>query len=234
MLPEPQWSLLRYAPTRGSVLDAGCGDLYYTSILKNSNPNLEITAVDIVLPDITNAKKNNFVRSCIENLPFKDESLDYIFCFSVLQYIKDNEEAIKEFCRVLKWKGRLLITLPTSKSVFRLIRDMEIRTRVYKWHEHDVSHYHYYTKNDIKKLVEDRFKILDLHGYNFNFIPMLLPLLFSPPKLKARAEENKVKRLRISDSRMMKKAFNLLKCIQNMRGPINNLCYHYVMILEKN
>jgi SAM-dependent methyltransferase len=110
----------------------------------------------------------------MDQLPFKNESFDFIMCLSSLQYTYDDKIVIQEFNRVLKKDGKVQITVPTSRSIFRLLRDLEIKYNVYRFDQYGIKHHHYYSLNDIYKFKEYGFSITTICGYNFNFIPRLI------------------------------------------------------------
>lgn len=114
----------------------------------------------------------------MEQLPFKNESFDFIMCLSSLQYIYDDKIVIQEFNRVLKKGGKVQITVPTSRSIFRLLRDLEIKYDVYRFDRYGIKHHHYYSLNDIYKFKEYGFSITAIYGYNFNFIPRLITFTY--------------------------------------------------------
>lgn len=47
-----------------------------------------------------------------KTLPFKDESYDYVFSSHCLEHVSDYKSAIKEWFRVIKVGGHLVITVP--------------------------------------------------------------------------------------------------------------------------
>jgi len=119
--------------------------------------------------------------------------------------------------RVLKIKGKLLLTLPTAKSVFRLIRDLDMRTKV--WQKSDGPYLHHYTKDVLKRLVAEKFKIIDLYGYNFNFVSRLLLLVRAQFGREVGSKRSSVRRFCVFHNWMVK-VLDLLICIQNMRGQL--------------
>jgi ubiquinone/menaquinone biosynthesis C-methylase UbiE len=159
-------------PENGLILDVACGDFEYTKFIESYNPN--VISFDIYKPDLTKSRKTRFLLASMEQLPFKNESFDFIMCLSSLQYIYDNKIVIQEFNRVLKKNGKVQITVPTSRSIFRLLRDLEIKYNVYRFNQYGIKHHHYYSLNDIDKFKEYGFSITAIYGYNFNFIPRLI------------------------------------------------------------
>ena len=170
-------SLPKYIPSEGPILDAGCGYFRFSNYLKKYDK--KAICIDIFIPDIDEAKRNDFLLASVENLPFKDNSFDFIYCWSVIQFIKDDTRTVNEFHRILKPGGNLLISVPTSRSVFRLLRELEILCGVYRWPKFNVKHHHYYTRGDIRKLVYEKFIVTDIRGYRYNFVPRLCGFLIS-------------------------------------------------------
>lgn len=94
------------------ILDAGCGTGFLTKKIERFG---KVTGVDIDLDAIKFAKKKgvNIIKASISNLPFKDNSFDIIISIDVLYHRNVNEtQALKEFYRVLKPSGLLLLKLP--------------------------------------------------------------------------------------------------------------------------
>ncbi len=169
---EPLSSLIRYVPETGKILDAGCGDRFFADNLKKRNNN--ILCLDLKHADTHNEDGLPFCQGSISNLPLKNDSIDFIYCITVIQYIPDAEGVISEFLRVLKPHGKLLITVPTRRSMFRFIREWSISCDVYPFQaSFNVRPYEYYTRRMIGNLVDKRFKILEFRGYEYNFFPLL-------------------------------------------------------------
>lgn len=51
----------------------------------------------------------SFLKANAENLPFENESFDVVWCSNVTSFIKNKEKAIKEYLRVLKNGGTLVV-----------------------------------------------------------------------------------------------------------------------------
>jgi ubiquinone/menaquinone biosynthesis C-methylase UbiE len=58
----------------------------------------------------------------IAHLPIDDRSLDGLLCSSVLEYVSDPGACLREFSRVLKAEGLLLISVPNRNSLVRQIQ----------------------------------------------------------------------------------------------------------------
>lgn len=59
-------------------------------------------------------KNVTFKQADAKDLPFKDNTFDFITCTEVLEHVPDFREAIIELRRVLKPGGQFLITVPNS------------------------------------------------------------------------------------------------------------------------
>jgi len=182
MISEPTSSLIRNAPDVGLFLDVGCGECNYTNILRTETR--EIISLDVQKPQNPLSSENTFVLGSVENLPFKDDLFDFIYCLSVIQLIEDDRAAIEEIFRILKPGGRFYFTVPTRRSVFRVIRELEIHFGTYKYPQFNVKHHHYYAKRDIETLIRDLFQIESISGYGYNFIPRLFNFLLALSKMR--------------------------------------------------
>ncbi|MCS7120144.1 MAG: class I SAM-dependent methyltransferase [Nitrososphaerota archaeon] len=103
-----------------TVLDVGTG----------TGRNIEIIirrcafvyGVDISRGMLTMAKRRKiqnsfFVIADAKHLPFPSEIFDCVVCIRVLKYIPEWRKTIKEISRVLKPKGKLILTFPNILSV---------------------------------------------------------------------------------------------------------------------
>lgn len=240
---EPLSSLIHYLPRKGIILDAGCGPCLYANILKKLNDN-------ILCLDLTNVNNNNedrppFCLGSIVNLPIKSNSIDFVYSLTVLQYIENDADAIHEFYRILKPKGKLLITVPTKQSPFWLIREMEIYFDLYPMQSSwNIRPYTYYTRQMIDNLIENKFDIIELRGYVYNFFPRLFLLFFTFFK-KNRYIEGFFSRSKLMIKRNLKPETSksnseppLLTAKNNKirkrkSSIISDISYHYLIVLEK-
>jgi ubiquinone/menaquinone biosynthesis C-methylase UbiE len=97
-------------PTPGaSFLDIGCGGGTNASVL--ASRGFYTIGVDVVSEFITLAQASHpgvrFVVSAAEDLPFNDETFDYVVLLSVLEHVRDWRKTLAEAVRVLKPGGVL-------------------------------------------------------------------------------------------------------------------------------
>lgn len=117
-------------PINSVILEAGSGT--GGSCLQVKTGKYKIVAADLILKALKacqqNPKINYYVQSDIFYLPFKNNSLDGITNSGVMEhfYPSDNLKQLKEFYRVLKPKGSILLFWPSSKLFTCWIVDQTI------------------------------------------------------------------------------------------------------------
>lgn len=113
------------------VLDMGCGSGRYSIALSLLGAK-EVVAVDYQAKAFAAAQeycvKNSlnvkFQESNVLDLPFEDESFDFVFCNGVLHHTSNLEKGIREFFRVLKKTRRGFLYLYGSGGIFWVTRDV--------------------------------------------------------------------------------------------------------------
>ncbi len=145
----PIWSqrfgklLLRHLalPAKAMVLDVGCGTGFPAlDILKKMDDQGRIIAIDASSPMLDEARakagplsgKRIFFRSesALPKLSFADDVYDLVVCNAALQDFEDPEPAIRDFARVAKPGGRVIVTLPlagTFEEFFDIFREVLIK-----------------------------------------------------------------------------------------------------------
>ncbi|MBW2971002.1 class I SAM-dependent methyltransferase [Candidatus Woesearchaeota archaeon] len=107
------------------LLDVGCGDGAYLHLF-----NCDITGVDTSSELLKIAKKNNpkagFVLAKAEELPFKENSFDFVISVTAVHNFDDIENGLKEMERVAKSKVVLSILKrsPKFSSIQGYIEDI--------------------------------------------------------------------------------------------------------------
>ncbi|MCG6144394.1 class I SAM-dependent methyltransferase [Leptospira bandrabouensis] len=120
LLLDPFLDSISFDKESGLALDAGAGPGVLTSFLMKKNPNLHWSACDISEEMVQYCKlgypKVDWKVSDVRALDYPDNHFDFIFNSMVLIHIKEPEKALKEFYRVLKPGGKVLIHCPNDKS----------------------------------------------------------------------------------------------------------------------
>jgi ubiquinone/menaquinone biosynthesis C-methylase UbiE len=99
-----------------SLLDVGCGDGSDVIIFQKEYA-LNVSAIDVYTHDnIKNIKNLEFKQAGIYNIPYKDNSFDYIFLHDVLHHIDEENQSyekhiqgLAELLRVVKPGGKIII-----------------------------------------------------------------------------------------------------------------------------
>jgi ubiquinone/menaquinone biosynthesis C-methylase UbiE len=120
--------LEKYHFKNKKILEIGAGRSEFLSLFDKDN---EVTALDIspVLLKKNKAKAKLVVGDA-ENLPFADNSFDFVYLVGVLHHLEDQKKALQEIDRVLKTGGQVFISEPTKWSLnlpYYWVRRLAIR-----------------------------------------------------------------------------------------------------------
>ena len=97
-----------------TILDLGCGPSRFLGIFHGKT----VIGLEKNIKKIEKISKGLLINGDATNLPFKNAIFDGILCTEVLEHIKNYKKAIQEIIRVIKPKGKLLITTPNKKYEF--------------------------------------------------------------------------------------------------------------------
>jgi ubiquinone/menaquinone biosynthesis C-methylase UbiE len=133
-------------------LEAGCGDASFTQAL--SEYFQKTYAIDISVAQILENRKRlpaiEFsAHDLSEPLPFADEFFDCVWCSEVLEHLFDPLFALKEYWRVLRPTGKLLVTVPYHGGLKNLM------IALFKWDHHfdpEYPHIRFFTKRTLERL----------------------------------------------------------------------------------
>ena len=141
-------ALIKYAKKK-NVLDAGAGRLAYKGLVSKY-------AKKYTSSDFTKTHPDLDVVCDIEKLAFKKEEFDLVFCSQVLEHVPHPQKALKEMNRVLKKKGKVIITVPMLGYIHNAPYD-----------------FYRYTKYGLELMAKEAgFKVLELEeiGGFFSFL----------------------------------------------------------------
>lgn len=157
------------------ILDAGCGEGVLVKKYRDQG-------FDMIGMDLNYATEYVFQRSILET-ELEDASLDLIICLDVLEHMPPDlqELALKEFARILKPDGNLLISLPNlahlaSRVSFFFTGNL-IRTSEIGRHPGDRP------INEFRNLIKRDFKISKRVGLFPTFPLISLLTLWIPSKI---------------------------------------------------
>lgn len=151
-----------------SYLDIGCGDALHFSRIKFRL----VVGVDHNESTITRGKGKKLIISKAEKLPFKDESFDCISCHHLIEHLDNPENLILEIMRVLKPKGRVIISTPNYRSLWVIVEFFWARLGLFNPVNYSEIHVQHFTPKKIRSMLEKSgFKVLKIETYQ----PFLIP-----------------------------------------------------------
>ena len=116
---EYTWLLANLQPSKGRILDVGCGDsLLLHQLLKRG---YEIYAIDLKSqPVAKKLLKDHFLKADATNLPFEKEFFDQIVAISTIEHINNDMACMRELSRILKPDGRIFVTVPLGSFFYSM------------------------------------------------------------------------------------------------------------------
>jgi 2-polyprenyl-3-methyl-5-hydroxy-6-metoxy-1,4-benzoquinol methylase len=151
------------------ALDAGCREGIQTNALKKKGYKVTSVDVEILFP------KAKFV-DLNKPLPFPDKSFDLIYCSEVIEHLINPDFSVKEFDRVLKPSGKMIITTPNSYClIFKVLSVSGFPPKAIQ----KKDHIHFFSKEDIFRLFPSS-SICGYFPFLIKFKMTRMVSLFSP------------------------------------------------------
>lgn len=103
-----------------NILDIACGEGYGSNILSSYAKN--VVGIDISDEAINHAKKKykkdnlQFKQGSATFIDLPDTSIDIIVSFETIEHLKEHDEMLQQFKKVLKRDGILIISSPDKKN----------------------------------------------------------------------------------------------------------------------
>ena len=95
------------------VLDAGCG--FDAAVLSKYSYLVKLPiGIDLIEDFSVHDNKIKLITANLENLPFKDNSIDLCFSRSVCEHLKNPYKVFRELKRVLKPGGKIIMVTPNK------------------------------------------------------------------------------------------------------------------------
>ena len=156
IIPNLRWNqeifgqiLGQYVKKEGRWLDAGCGHQLLPDRFQNiekdlaSRPQLMV-GIDL---DVASLRKHRSIRlvvcSNLAEIPFLDGTFDLLACNMVVEHLRDPSIPFREFARVLREDGTVIIHTPNALNYLvctgRLLKSLlprRVITRLVKWSEY--------------------------------------------------------------------------------------------------
>jgi len=107
--------------TNKKILDAGCGTGWFSAEACRRNAN--VTSMDLgegLLNQVAKKCESDRIVGSILEMPFDDNTFDYVVSSEVIEHTPDPAQAIKEIYRVLKPNGTVVLSTPNQFWYFSL------------------------------------------------------------------------------------------------------------------
>src|SRR5262245_6442021 len=102
------------------LLDAGCGR--YMRFCKDLSGTAKVVGIDLDTTLETDNRKAPFgVRGDLSHLPFSAETFDMVISRSVVEHLEDPPQVFREFARVLRPGGKVIIVTPNKYDYVSII-----------------------------------------------------------------------------------------------------------------
>lgn len=115
---------------------------------------------------------NFFIGGNAKCMPIKATSFDFIVCSASFHHFSNKKSAIKEFRRVLKPNGKIIIVEPNRKNIF-----YRFKRFVTSWTEFFSGNEEYFQREELEKIFSRDFHI-EQSQYISNFFILLIPFLY--------------------------------------------------------
>ena len=145
------------------LLDIGCG-FNYKFLLEVEPYISEGYGIDFKVPELKNGKIKTKQIKLNDKLPFHKNSFDFVTMLAVLEHLDHPIEIVKEIERILKPKGKLILTVPSRNSK-PVLEFLAYKMKIVNEEEIN-DHKKYYNYKDLVKLFEETDKLrIQEHKY---------------------------------------------------------------------
>jgi len=141
------------------TLDIGCGDGWKSSIFNKLASDM--LGLDISLEKLGVARERAIqaVLADALHLPFRDNCLEAILCFHVIEHLRKSGQALKEIRRTLKNGGLLLLTTPNSRRITNKIGLLFHGGKTQSKYPLNPDHYFEYDERSLRNIVQSFQKV---------------------------------------------------------------------------
>lgn len=133
-------------PVKGSILDIGSADGTFSEVIFKKTQAKKLVGVDVLKNSVKYASKRfksnprmKFLVADAEDLPFKANQFEAVFCLEVLEHVLRPKKAILEMKRVLRPGGYLIVLVPTDSLLFQVVWSIVLLTWGRHWKETHVN-----------------------------------------------------------------------------------------------
>ncbi|HOO55584.1 MAG TPA: class I SAM-dependent methyltransferase [bacterium] len=109
-----------FKPSRGLILDVGCGIPHFLQLAKRRGWKVVGTEVSSFACEYASEKMRIDVRKgTLEQAGFDAASMDAVTMWHVLEHVPEPIETLREACRILKPGGLLVVAVPNIENHFK-------------------------------------------------------------------------------------------------------------------
>jgi SAM-dependent methyltransferase len=116
---------------KNRILNLGCGT---AGLVRGLSDFGEIHNLDIDENALRFCKERwpkNVIQADCLSLPFKEQTFDLVLALDILEHMEDDREVLKQIHGILKYKGYLIITVPSFKFMWSARDDIGCHKRRY-------------------------------------------------------------------------------------------------------
>ena len=160
--------------TDQKILDFGCGTGKITQKMREISPKNKFVGVDVSETAIWIAKKkhpwaNFYSVQDGEKFPFKKNNFDLILAADVIEHVYNTKKTFSELVRVLKPKGKILISTPYYGFIKNLLIIAFGFDEVF---DPFGQHIRFFSKKRLFSIVRSEGLSVIKHGYYGRFYPI--------------------------------------------------------------
>lgn len=132
------WSLKKYFPNCGSLLEVGCGTGFVLSGIAGAFPKMRLVGSEISTAGLqfaaTRVPDAELVQMDARRLPYFEE-FDVVSAFDVIEHIKEDEQVLSGLYKAIKPGGGCLITVPQHQWLWSPVDEQAFHERRYSAEE---------------------------------------------------------------------------------------------------
>jgi len=171
-----KYALEALLPVSGRVLEVGSGAGAFVRAIKDYRPDLEIVGSEIDISSVRRARKldkgGKYDKADVHNLPYKDNSLDAVLAFDVIEHLESPSKAFSEIYRVLAPQGVLHAAIPLEAPIYT-VHGFFLKFG-FKPKQKHADHIRQFTPLQIEDLLgETGFKIINLNFSGHYFYQLI-------------------------------------------------------------
>jgi ubiquinone/menaquinone biosynthesis C-methylase UbiE len=144
------------------VLDVGAGFGETLAYLKDLNCYSIACDISGRALEVAKRSADDVIVCDAEALPIRNESIDIILCIEVLEHLVNPLNSLKEIRRVLRLKGKFILTTPNAAS---------------KCYKHNKEHIHHFNRETLTRLIgESGLGVMSISSIKIRHRVWLIPL----------------------------------------------------------